>query len=446
MASQETAFVHVLEKSNYHNQIVQSISLTPSTLPPLQPNSLRVRSQLLALTTNNLSYANLGDFLAWWDTYPVPQILPSPYNDSTVYGICPAWGYATVLASTLPSIASGQLIWGYFPLSTLPVDLSFPDSPSPETASGHLIENSPHRSRLMPLYQRNIPASSVDTESTHKMAIDALLRALYGSTHTLNKFVFPPDLKAQSPVHPLGLGAPPGASWTAQDANLSKAIVVSLAASSKTSLCFAHELRRRSPSSGPLASVAVTSSGSVNFVKQTGLYDDVLTYADLGDSALTNLKAAMLSQNPSRVVIANFGGRGSAATDLTSALKSLSLDLLVREIVIAGAPSVLSADQKKAAVGSMASAPKEDGPIRSNASSQRVAAIKGMPGRQGLGEEKYFADFLETWRGFRDGEAIKGMKVWFGEGIAGDNGVVGVWGRLCRGEADPSVGTVVRLG
>lgn len=441
--AQATASIHVLEKSNYHNQIVQTIPLTPTTLPPLEPNSLRVRSTLIALTTNNLSYCNLGDVLAWWDAYPVPSVLPAPYNDSPTYGICPAWGYAMVLESTLPSIKPGQLIWGYFPLYTLPVDLLFPSSPSPETAPGHLIECSPHRSRLMPLYQRYIPAPSIDTESAHKMALDGLMRPLYGTAYTLSGFVFPPDL-TQSPIHPMGTDVP-GATWTAEDADLSKAVMISLAASGKTSFCVARELRTRPAGSGPLANVAITSPSSADFVKLTGFYDAVLTYADLTDPALSKFKAAVSSYYPSRAVTLNFGGRGSSAADLTSALKSLSPELRVREVILAGQPTVLTAEQKKSAFSSRFGLQEADAPVRSNASSQRVAAIKGVPGRPGLGEEKYFADFIKAWREFRDGGAIPGMQVSFGDGVAGKSGVEGVWRKLCKGEVDPSVGTAVRL-
>ena len=446
-ADSETATVHVLQKSNYHVQTVQSIPISPDTLRPLPPNSLRVRSTPLALTTNNLSYANLGDALGWWHAWPVPSKLPAPYNDATQYGNCPAWGYATVLESTLPTVQAGQLLWGFFPLSTFPSDLTFPADPDPSTAKGHLIECSPHRKPLMPLYQCYVLASAADEQ---KLALDALLRPLYGSAYCLNAFVFSEFPEIDPPIHPLGVDAAPGAIWTAQNADLSRAAVFNLAASGKTALCFQSELLRRREGSGPRARIGITSAGeSFDFVKQTGLYvpDQLLTYDDVKNfTEPRKLRDAIVPFEPDRVVIVDFGGRGSASADLKAALGTIVPHLPILKVVVASEPRVLTVEQKAGMMTKVVQSSQGGGPVRSNASGQRVAAIQGTNDRPGLGEEKYFSDFMESWTTFRDRGAIPGLEIRYGKGIDGADGVEGIWKGLCDGKQNPRVGTVVRLG
>ena len=223
----------VLSKSNYTEQ-----TLLSSHSPPvpdsnaLPPSTVLVRTNLIALTANNLSYARGGSILHWWSTYPVPLSLPKPYNSSSTYGIVPAWGYGTILASSIPDLKPNTLLWGYFPVSTLPVSLLL--KPSPGNAVGHWIEHSPHRQKVLPLYQRyvaNLAPSTINPKSLMlaKSAWRALIYPLWECGYVLNRFVFPQTPSAASALHPSVTNLP----WSSSSSNLTNALVIILAASSK---------------------------------------------------------------------------------------------------------------------------------------------------------------------------------------------------------------------
>ena len=107
---------HILSLTNYTTHHL--VPLTPSPLTSLPPSSLRLRTKILSLTTNNLSYARIGHLMGWYDTYPLPSTTPPPYSDPTKYGRVAAWGYAEILESTVEGIEKGISVYGYLPSST----------------------------------------------------------------------------------------------------------------------------------------------------------------------------------------------------------------------------------------------------------------------------------------------------------------------------------------
>ena len=112
--------IQVLEKHDHTKQHL--VSLPNEKLPPLSPNSVRVRTTLFALSANNLTYARIGHLLGWWDIYPLPQSTPAPFNDASKYGCIMCWGSGQVVDSTSPLLKTGQILFGVFPIGTLPVD------------------------------------------------------------------------------------------------------------------------------------------------------------------------------------------------------------------------------------------------------------------------------------------------------------------------------------
>ena len=124
----------ILSKNNYTRQSIVTLSSSSVELEaPLPRSGVRVNTTLIALTANNLGYAALGTQLHRWDAFPVPSPVPPPFNDSAAYGIVSAWGYATILESTIPPIPSGSL---KFPLGLL--------------APIHSLRNSPTNANLTP--------------------------------------------------------------------------------------------------------------------------------------------------------------------------------------------------------------------------------------------------------------------------------------------------------
>lgn len=206
--------------------------------PPLPAGSIRARTTLIGITTNNYSYAAAGTLLHWWDTYPVPAGTPAPYADRAEWGIVPAWGYAEVLesgsgsgsgsgpdadAAALPAV--GSWLWGFWPTATHTFNLHL----EPAEMPGHFQETSPHRSKLMPLYNRLELAQPGVDEQTRAWRANMWTHISVG--YLTHRFTFAEDPRLR--IHPSGLGE-----WSAEDADLRSSVVVVLSASGRTARGF----------------------------------------------------------------------------------------------------------------------------------------------------------------------------------------------------------------
>lgn len=292
--------IQVLSRQSFKEQHLVSL---PNALPlaPLAPSSIRVQSTLLSLTTNNFTYARIGHLVGWWEFHPLPPSIPTEYSDPEEYGRISAWGYGTILEST-SQIPVGTQIYGYLPIGTLPVDMAVKYDPS---TPGRFEEVSPHRSKLMPIYNRYLfhPRAATADDRTSQ-GYDALMRILYETGFMLNRFVF--AWQPSQLLDPNGWGD----GWTFRHAQLRGATVLCFAASGKTGISFAHQLKYGRPDAErPAKVVAVGSVASKAFVEGTGLFDSVLEYtADEQD-----LVETLSLDADSKVVICEFGSRGAAA-------------------------------------------------------------------------------------------------------------------------------------
>ena len=61
----------------------------------LDEGEAQLRVERFALTTNNVTYAALGEQLGYWRLFPAPE----------GWGRIPAWGYARVVGSRSPALA-----------------------------------------------------------------------------------------------------------------------------------------------------------------------------------------------------------------------------------------------------------------------------------------------------------------------------------------------------
>lgn len=173
-----------------------------------------VRIERFALTANNVTYGVMGDALSYWTFFPASE---------EGWGRVPVWGLGTV-------VATGQTIYGYFPMSssvTMELD---------ET----LVDRSPHRAELPPLYNRYVPVDA-GGDGTDAML---LLRPLFGTSVLLDDFL----------------------------GDVGETLVLG-SASSKTAygLAFLRE--------GPV--VGLTSARNRDFVESLGVYDRVLAYDEV---------------------------------------------------------------------------------------------------------------------------------------------------------------------
>jgi hypothetical protein len=249
-----------------------------------------------------------------WKTYPVPATAPSPYNDQSLWGIVPAWGYATVTESNVPGISPDSLIWGYWPTATSPALLRL----EPSELEGRWVEVSSHRQQLMPIYNRYEQVHPHEGRELDERAWSALFRGVWVAGYLLSEYVFPPDLRAREPIHPLGAASK--LPWSADDADLSSAVVVVLGASTKVARSFSWCLFDRPRASGPLGLVQVTSSpGVLQEVAGRKGWGDVskaFAYTEI-DQATEWIEALQ----PTKVVIIDCGAREDVLSQICQKLQ-----------------------------------------------------------------------------------------------------------------------------
>ena len=219
----------------------------------LQPNHIRCKIDQFAFTANNITYAATGEVLKYWDFFPAPK----------GWGKLPVWGFAVVVASAHPDIATGERIYGYWPLAThltLEADQIRP---------GRFVDAAPHRQHLNGIYNsytRTAKAPGFVPELEH---LNALLRPLFMTSFLIDDFLYDNDF----------FGAE---------------VVILSSASSKTAMGTAFQLySNRAARGADIQVIGLTSPRHVAFVEGLGCYDQVVAYDEVtGISAET--KAAYI--------------------------------------------------------------------------------------------------------------------------------------------------------
>lgn len=198
---------------------------------PLASGSARLRLDLFGLTSNNITYAAMGvGSLGYWDFFP----------GTDDWGRPPCWGFGTVVQSSADGVDVGARYYGYFPIADV-LDVT-PQRAGPRG----FVDGSPHRSSKAAVYNQYLNAATDPAYDAAFEAEQVLFRPLYAT------------------------------GWWAADcvmAGAPHAVVVS-SASSKTALSMVHQLRR----TGGAKLLALTSARNQDYVRETGLYDRVVTY------------------------------------------------------------------------------------------------------------------------------------------------------------------------
>lgn len=226
-------------------------------LGELGEGQVLLQIEKFALTANNITYAVVGEQMAYWNFFPA----------ETGWGRVPVWGFATVAESRHPEIAVGERVYGYLPMSThLVVE------PGKIADSGFLdmAAHRQHMNRVYNGYRRLAadPAHNPDIEDYR-----ALFEPLFMTSFLIEAF-----MRRQNYCGATSL--------------------LMTSASSKTGMALAQVAKARSPE---IERVGLTSPGNVVFVESLGLYDRVIAYDAVGD-----LDAATPS------VVVDFAGNGKA--------------------------------------------------------------------------------------------------------------------------------------
>lgn len=396
------AKVHIVSKldSSKHT----TVSANSSQLPPLEPGNVRVKPRLVSLTNNNITYASLGTLASWWDAFPVPTFLPSPHDDSSKYGIVPVWGYAEVVSSRIENVTESTIIYGFWPSSTLPVDLQL----VPTEPTGHYVDTTPHRQTMWSHYHRYTIAPENFDLSSPTLAAQTVFLPLFGCAHALNAYVLGTPSAHPSPR------TNPHEPW--DHADLSSAVIISISASGKTARAFNDAvLNTRAPGTGPQALLAITSDPSAltfPVAQNSPIETRILSYSQ------TAQVSSHLPASTTKVILIDFGGRGDSLTTLLSHLPP-NLETVIIGVGTEPSPSASMEER----LARMAKVPQRR---QMNTSEVQEVLVET------LGAEKYFRSVQEAWEGFCERGGCEGVEIEIGEGVQALE--VG-WKRLCRGEA-----------
>ncbi len=207
----------------------------------IHDNEILVRIEKYAFTANNITYGVAGDTIGYWKFFPAVD------NEDNTWGCIPMWGFGEVIESNCDDITNGERLFGYFPaadyLTLTPIKVS----------NHNFTDGKEHRRELPAVYNNYIRLAG---EQDHDASMDAI-RALLFPLH-ITAFCLCDSLADES-----YLGA-------------SQIIVVS--ASSKTAIGLAQGLTE---SQNAPKIIGLTSRKNLEFVKNLGCYDEVVTYDEL---------------------------------------------------------------------------------------------------------------------------------------------------------------------
>lgn len=223
--------------------------------PELGPGSVLLRVESFAVTANNVTYAVMGEGFGYWNFFPAPE----------GWGIVPMWGHAIVEASEHPDIAVGERVYGYLPMAShLRVEPG-------NISKGSFSDMAAHRQPMSPVYNQYRRLEGDPTHDPAREAQRMIFQPLFG-TSFLIEAMFAKE------------------NWFGADT------LVMTSASSKTSLALAHVARAKAPQ---IRRIGLTSAGNCEFVAKSGLYDEVLSYDEIGKLAGHNAVSVDFAGNAS---------------------------------------------------------------------------------------------------------------------------------------------------
>lgn len=221
-------------------------------LPPLAEGAVRLKVESFAVTANNVTYAVIGDMFGYWNFFPAPD----------GWGVVPMWGHGVVEASNCDGIEPGERVYGYLPMG------SHLDVQPQDISAGQFRDATAHR-QPMAIFYNLYSRLAADPE--------------HDAAHEDERMIFGPLFKTGFLIAAMFVRQ----GWYGAE----QAVLTS--ASSKTALALASSMRDAAPQ---IARIGLTSARNVDFVKGSGLYDQVFSYDEV----------ASLPQRPS--VSVDFAG------------------------------------------------------------------------------------------------------------------------------------------
>jgi hypothetical protein len=221
-------------------QDLQQCKFIESELPDaaaLPDEALLVKVTRFAFTANNITYAVTGDQLKYWTLFPAPE----------GFGNIPVWGFGEVIASKHPTIAQGEILFGYFPMAThLVIEAA-------DVSKRGLRDAAAHRQGVAPVYNAYARVSGDPAYAGRQGDYQALLRPLFMLSFLVDDFLAENEFYG---AHRVMLSS----------------------ASSKTAFGLAHLLHTQRKD---IQVIGLTSAANTEFVRSLGCYDQVVTYNDV---------------------------------------------------------------------------------------------------------------------------------------------------------------------
>ena len=130
------------------------------------------------LTTNNITYAVMGEAMNYWDFFPAED----------GWARMPVWGFADVVESKAEGVPEGTRIFGYLPpASHLVVQ---PDRSDP----ADFVDTTPHRAKLPAAYNRYIRVAGLPFYEEENEDQQMLLWPLYFTSFLIDDFLDDEDM------------------------------------------------------------------------------------------------------------------------------------------------------------------------------------------------------------------------------------------------------------
>lgn len=211
----------------------------PAATRPLAEGEARLQIQQYALTANNVTYAAFGDAMHYWAFFP---------SGDAAWGCVPVWGFAQVVESRCEGVAVGQRLYGFYPMASHLVV-----QPARVRPRG-FVDGAAHRAALPPIYNEYIDCAGDPLHAAGQEGLQSLLRPLFTTAWLLADFLAEGGMRG------------------AQRLLLSSA-------SSKTA--WATAFCARAGAAGGVARVGLSSAGNLGYVRELGVYDQALAYAEL---------------------------------------------------------------------------------------------------------------------------------------------------------------------
>ena len=346
-----------------------------------------------------------------------------------------------MLASRVDGVGEGALLFGYWPIQTVAVELEL----RPAGCAGHFVEvgEGSGRRKMMNMYNRfiawpdvpSVPLSQLSQPDLDKLAWTAAVRPLWECGMLMNRFNFGTEERLVCyPFTHTVPGFEPG--WTMADADLRKAVVVDLAASGRTALGWGSLVAgSRGVGEGPLGVLSVTgrAEGLCEWRAREGVRCKTVGYEGMvGEGTMGWIE----EMGPERVVVVDFGGRDNAVEKVVEAVHGRMPGVEIMAFGVGFQGPFWDSDGKKARAAG-------DGKlkvVKFSTSGVRDAAMEK------LGEKEYFDQLLKAWGEWvEEASVLERMRLTWGEGMTGEEGIEGAWKRICERKLAPEEGLVFKL-